>query len=73
MLSKIWKKVLLFVLIVACLFNIMMKIIQRESLREELESTLNYFNNNKNSIIANSANNSDNTNSLYNTNEIAQR
>lgn len=43
MLGKIWKKVLLIILIIACLFNIIKKLVQRESLKAELESTLNYF------------------------------
>ena len=43
MLGKVWKKILLIVLIIACLFNIVKKLVQRESLKAELESTLNYF------------------------------
>lgn len=45
MLGKIWKKVLLLVLIVACLFNIVTKLIHRNSLKKELEATVQYFNN----------------------------
>ena len=41
MLGKVWKKILLIVLIIACLFNIVKKWVQRESLKDELESTLN--------------------------------
>ena len=41
MLGKSWKKILLLVLIVACLFNIVTKLIQRNSLKEELKATLN--------------------------------
>lgn len=53
MLGKIWKKLLLVVLIVACLFNIVNKIIQRNSLKKELEATLEYFNDLKNKEIEN--------------------
>ena len=36
MLAKIWKKLLLAVCIVACLFNVMNKIVHRESLELNL-------------------------------------
>ncbi len=38
MLAKIWKKVLLAVCIIACIFNIMSKLVNRHSLKENLES-----------------------------------
>ena len=38
MLAKIWKKVLLAICIIACIFNIMSKLVNRHSLRENLES-----------------------------------
>ena len=38
MLAKLWKKVLLAVCIIACLFNIMSKIVNRHSLEVNLES-----------------------------------
>lgn len=38
MLAKMWKKVLLAVCIIACLFNIMTKIVNRHSLEVNLES-----------------------------------
>lgn len=44
MLGKIWKKLLLVVLIVACLFDITLKLVQRLSLNKELEATLQYTN-----------------------------
>lgn len=47
MLGKIWKKLLMLVLIIACLWSITTKLVQRQSLKTELESTLNYFNNNE--------------------------
>lgn len=43
MLKKIWKKILILILIIACLVNIIKKLVQRESLKAEIESTLNYF------------------------------
>ena len=47
MLGKIWKKVLMLILIIACLWSITTKLVQRESLKTELEATLNYFSNNE--------------------------
>ena len=38
MLAKIWKKALLAVCIIACIFNIMSKLVNRHSLKENLES-----------------------------------
>ena len=48
MLAKIWKKLLLAVLIVACLFNVTAKIVKRYSLKDELESTATYLEEQKN-------------------------
>lgn len=47
MLGKIWKKLLMLVLIIACLWSITTKLVQRQSLKTELESTLNYFSSNE--------------------------
>lgn len=38
MLAKLWKKVLLAICIVACIFNIMSKLVNRHSLKENLDS-----------------------------------
>ena len=38
MLAKLWKKILLAICIIACIFNIMSKLVNRHSLRENLES-----------------------------------
>ena len=38
MLAKLWKKVLLAVCIIACIFNILSKLVNRHSLKENLES-----------------------------------
>ena len=43
MLGNIWKKVLMLVLIIACLWSITTKLVKRESLKNELESTVQYF------------------------------
>lgn len=42
MLAKIWKKLLLFILIVACLFNVVYKLVYKTSLKAELESSAQY-------------------------------
>ena len=41
--AKIWKKLLLVILIVACLFNIVSKIVKRYSLKEEMQSSIKYM------------------------------
>ena len=38
--AKIWKKLLLVILIVACLFNVVSKIVKRYSLKEEMQSSI---------------------------------
>ena len=38
MLAKLWKKFLLAVCVIACIFNIMSKLVNRHSLKENLES-----------------------------------
>ena len=43
MLAKIWKKVGIFILIVACIFNIMLKLVKRISLNTQLQSTVTYM------------------------------
>ena len=44
MLAKYWKKIGLFILIVACIFNIMNKFINKLSLKDELEASATYVN-----------------------------
>ena len=66
MLGKVWKKILLIVLIIACLFNIVKKLVQRESLKAELESTLNYFSK-QNATVQNET-----KNNQVNQNQISQ-
>ena len=41
--GKLWKKLLFIILIVACLFNIVSKLVMRNSLQSELQATLEYF------------------------------
>lgn len=43
MIAKIWKKLLLFILIVACLFNVVIKLVNKNSLKQELESSAQYI------------------------------
>lgn len=43
MLSKIWKKVCIFILIVACLFNIVLKLVGRVSFNKEALSSARYM------------------------------
>lgn len=44
MLAKIWKKVGLLILIVACIFNIMFKFVKRMSYKDELQTSATYVN-----------------------------
>lgn len=48
MLAKYWKKIGLFILIVACIFNVMTKIVHKTSLKTELEATATYVNQEEN-------------------------
>ena len=43
MLAKIWRKLLLFVLIIACLFNVVTKFVKKSSLKDELLSSARYI------------------------------
>lgn len=42
MIAKIWKKVLLFVLIIACLFNVINKLVHKASMEEEVKASAGY-------------------------------
>ena len=44
MLAKYWKRIGLFILIVACIFNIMFKLVKKVSLNTELEASVTYVN-----------------------------
>lgn len=43
MLAKIWKKLGIFILIVACIFNIMLKLVRKISLNTEIRETVTYM------------------------------
>lgn len=43
MASKVWKRVLFIVLIIACLFNITAKLVRRNSFKSELQSSAQYI------------------------------
>ncbi len=43
MLSKIWKKVCILILIIACLFNIVLKLVGRVSFNKEIISSAEYM------------------------------
>lgn len=42
MVAKMWKKVVLFIFVIACLFNIVNKLVTRVPLKQELESSARY-------------------------------
>ena len=42
MASKVWKKLLFIILVIACLFNITLKLVQRSSFKDELQSSAQY-------------------------------
>ena len=44
MLARYWKKIGLFILIVAGIFNVMNKFVNKLSLKDELESSATYVN-----------------------------
>lgn len=43
MISKYWRKIGLFILIIACLFNITYKIVHKASLKTQLEASAKYI------------------------------
>ena len=47
MIAKYWKKIGLIILIICCLFNIVFKIVKKNSLKEELRQTAQYVLNHK--------------------------
>ncbi len=42
MIAKIWKKVIFVILIVACLFNIVSKLVKKVAVIDELKATAQY-------------------------------
>ena len=43
MIAKYWKKIGLVILIIACLFNVVSKLVKRTSLKEQLIETASYI------------------------------
>lgn len=43
MLAKYWKKIGIFILIVACIFNVMTKLVKKVSLNTELKESAEYI------------------------------
>lgn len=43
MLAKTWKKILLFVLIIACLFNVINKLVHKSSMEQEVKASIQYM------------------------------
>ncbi len=43
MLAKWWKKILMFILIIACLFNVVTKLVKNLSIEDELLSSAQYI------------------------------
>ncbi len=43
MIAKIWQKLGLIILIIVCLFNIVIKIVTKISLQEEIDDTVAYM------------------------------
>ena len=41
--AKIWKKLLLVILILACLFNVVSKLVKRYSLKDEVQESAQYM------------------------------
>ena len=54
--GKQWKKILFVILIIACLFNIVYKIVKKNSLQSELQATFDFIVKKENNI-ENSENN----------------
>ena len=48
--GKVWKKLLFIILIVACLFNIISKLVKRNSLQDELQATFEYLTTKNNAV-----------------------
>lgn len=43
MLAKTWKKILLFILIIACLFNVINKLVHKSSMEQEVKASVKYM------------------------------
>lgn len=61
MLAKNWKRILLIVLIIACLTNVLIKVVCKNSLQDELQSAVDYVfhhpDEEQKNVISNTTNN----------------
>ncbi len=55
MLAKIWKKVCIAILIIACLFNVISKLVNRISLKTEIKSSAQYMADGNNAVNENTS------------------
>ena len=62
MLAKYWKKIGMVILIVACVFNIMNKLVHKLSLNSEMLSSAQYIYDQQQNETNNNENNENNTN-----------
>ena len=68
MLAKNWKRILLIVLIIACLTNVLIKIVCKNSLQDELQSAVDYVFNHPEEEQKNVISNSNDTQPAVTTN-----
>lgn len=47
MIAKYWKKVCFIILIIACLFNVVSKLVQKTSLLNEIQSSVQFISDHK--------------------------
>ena len=66
MLAKWWKKIGLLILIIACIYNVMNKIVNRLSFDEQIDSTVTYYNVVLNEVEQNNTVNNNSNVSVYN-------
>ena len=76
MLSKIWKQVLIIIVLIACLFNLVAKLATKVSFDDEMKAVTEYVketekeeNTSSNVVTNNEANNTTNTTNTANTNK----
>lgn len=43
MLAKYWKKILILILIIACIINVMSKLVNKVALNDELKASVQYL------------------------------
>ena len=57
--GKIWKKLLFIILVIACLFNIVTKLVKRNSFKNEIQATVQYFYDKQNEAVVENEQNSE--------------